>query len=151
MSYKASDIANKILAKATNDFNNLDSGGSLISNMKLQKMLYYMQGYYLAFFDEDFFDEDIEAWMYGPVVPSIYDSFKTNGNAGISYTKETISLNKEEEALFEEVYRVYSQYSAIGLMNMTHSEKPWNSVPPGIGSIISKSVIKSYFKDRING
>ena len=64
MSYPVLAIANKLLASAT-DYD----GGELMSNMKLQKMLYYQQGYHLAAFGTPLFDEDIEAWMYGPVVP----------------------------------------------------------------------------------
>ena len=71
MAYKALDIANKLLAKATDV-----CGGDLMSNMKLQKMLYYEQGYHLAAFGTPLFDEDIEAWMYGPVVPCVYEHFK---------------------------------------------------------------------------
>ena len=43
-----------------------------VTNLKLQKLLYYAQGWYLAFFDEPLFDERIEAWLHGPVVPPIY-------------------------------------------------------------------------------
>ena len=59
MSYPVLAIANKLLASAT-DYD----GGELMSNMKLQKMLYYQQGYHLAAFGTPLFDEDIEAWMY---------------------------------------------------------------------------------------
>ncbi len=64
MAYKALDIANKLLSHAANS-----GEGELMSNMKLQKMLYYQQGFHIAYFNTPLFDEDIEAWMYGPVVP----------------------------------------------------------------------------------
>ena len=144
MSYKVIDIANKILEKASySEFE------GLICNLKLQKMLYYMQGFHLAYFKSPLFNEDIEAWMYGPVVPSVYKEFKAHGNAGIEYNDEVIELTKEEEALFNEVYRVYGDYSAIGLMNLTHSENPWKSVTPVVGSIIEKETMKTYFKKRL--
>jgi uncharacterized phage-associated protein len=144
MAYNAIDIANKIIAKASNS-----EADELICNMKLQKMLYYMQGFHLAFFETPLFNEEIEAWMYGPVVPSVYEAFKSNGNAGISFKEDPIKLSPDEEALFNEVYRVYGVYSAIGLMNLTHSETPWKSVPTGIGSIIKTEVMQEYFKKRI--
>lgn len=108
-----------------------------------------MQGFHLAFFETPLFNEEIEAWMYGPVVPAIYETFKSKGNAGITYVGETIKLTKEEEAMFDEVYRVYGAYSAIGLMNLTHAELPWRSVKTGVGSVISKKVMQDYFKKRI--
>ena len=144
MVYDVLEIANKIIAKPSkSEFE------GLICNMKLQKMLYYMQGFHLAYFDTPLFNEDIEAWMYGPVVPSVYEYFKSYGNSGITYDKDVIMLSKEEETLFNEVYRVYGDYSAIGLMNLTHSETPWKSVPTGVGSIIDKEIMKSYFKKRL--
>jgi len=144
MGYAVIDIANRILERASKS-----EAEGLICNMKLQKMLYYMQGFHLAFFDKPLFDDDIEAWMYGPVVPSVYETFKSHGNAGIEYNGETIKFTKEEESLFNEVYRVYGAYSAIGLMNLTHSETPWKSVSTGVGSVIDKETMKDYFKKRI--
>jgi len=144
MAYEAIDVANKILAKASKS-----DTDELICNLKLQKMLYYMQGFHLAFFGTPLFDEEIEAWMYGPVVPSVYHAFKSNGNVGIPFDGKTIELNSDEESLFHEVYRVYGNFSAIGLMKLTHSETPWKSVPTGVGSIIEKDTMRKYFKKRI--
>jgi uncharacterized phage-associated protein len=144
MAYNVLDIANKILAKASKS-----EVEELICNLKLQKLLYYMQGFHLAFFEKPLFDEEIEAWMYGPVVPSVYNQFKANSNNGIKYEGEAIKLDDKEELLFNEVYRVYGAYSAVGLMNMTHSELPWKSTPTGVGSTIDKEKLKSYFKRRL--
>jgi uncharacterized phage-associated protein len=145
MAYKALDIANKILAKASSS-----DSEELISNMKLQKLLYYQQGFHLAYFGTPLFDEEIEAWMYGPVVPAVYYWFKNNDNRGIEYSDDTITLSlNEEEALFNEVYKVYGKYSAIGLMDMTHQEMPWKSTNIGVGNIITKDKLKSFFKKRI--
>jgi uncharacterized phage-associated protein len=144
MAYKVLDIANKILAKAAES-----ECDELICNLKLQKMLYYMQGFHLAYFGAPLFDDDIEAWMYGPVVPAVYENYKQNGNGGIQPQKETILLNENEEALFNEVYRVYGAYSAIGLMNLTHSEMPWKSTPTGVGKVIDKNKMDAFFKKRL--
>ena len=144
MIYAVLDIANKMIAKAS-----CSDSGELISNMKLQKMLYYQQGFHLAYFGTPLFDEEIEAWMYGPVVPCIYEYFKPNDNRGIEYSDDVISLSTEEEALFNEVYRVYGKYSAIGLIEMTHNETPWKSTPAKVGSVISKDKMKAFFKKRL--
>lgn len=144
MSYKVIDIANKLLECAASS-----PEGELMSNMKLQKMLYYQQGFHLAYFDTPLFDEEIEAWMYGPVVPCVYDAYQSYGRKGIEPEGTVIMLEKEEEALFAEVFRVYGAYSAVGLMNMTHSEKPWKSTPTGMGNVIQKSSLKMFFKKRL--
>lgn len=144
MVYKVLDIANKLLSKAA------DNGAEeLMSNMKLQKMLYYQQGFHLAYFNEPLFEEDIEAWMYGPVVPSVYNQYKSNGNKGISPIAKEIKLEDKEEALFNEVFQTYSVFSAAGLMNMTHGEKPWKTTPTGVGNVISKDKLYSFFKKRL--
>lgn len=145
MSYNVLDIANKLLCKAANC-----SGGELMSNLKLQKMLYYEQGYHLAKFGTPLFQEEIEAWMYGPVVPSVYEYYSKFGANGISPEKEEIGLNDAlEEKLFDEVFIAYSPYSAIGLMYKTHEEKPWKTTPVKVGSVISKDKLAKFFKTRI--
>lgn len=145
MTYKVEDIANKILSKAATS-----DSGELISNMKLQKLLYYMQGFHLAFFGTPLFDEDIEAWMYGPVVPSVYEKYKRWGNVGLNPdTDVIINLDSDEENLFDEVYKIYSEYSAIGLMHLTHQETPWRTTPTGVGNIIHKNTLRNFFKTRI--
>lgn len=144
MAYNVLDIANKILAKPNSEYE------ELISNMKLQKLLYYMQGFHLAYFGTPLFDDRIEAWQYGPVVPSVYDHFHKYKSQGIKPESEKIiTLSEEEEHLFDEVYKVYGEYSAIGLMNMTHSEFPWSSTAIGKGNVISREKMKNFFKSRI--
>lgn len=145
MVYPVLEIANKLLLKAQET-----AGGELMSNLKLQKMLYYEQGYHLAKFGSPLFADDIEAWMYGPVVPSVYYHFNVFGATGISPEKEeAISLNALEEKLFDEVYRAYSPYSAVGLMHMTHEEKPWKSTPVKVGNVISKDKMAKFFKTKL--
>lgn len=144
MAYKVLDIANKLLSRAANN-----GEGELMSNMKLQKMLYYQQGFHLAYLDTPLFDEEIEAWMYGPVVPCVYNRFKGNGNSGLEPCSEEIELSDLEEALFNEVFQVYGAYSASGLMNMTHNESPWLTTPTGVGNVISIEKMKEFFKTRL--
>lgn len=146
MAYKVIDIANQLLIKAY-----MEGDGELMTNLKLQKMLYYQQGFHLAYFGTPLFEEEIESWMYGPVVSSVYNHYKVNGRNGIvpDNKMEFSFENKTEEALFNEVYRVYGKYSATGLMNMTHNESPWKSTPRGEGSVISKEKLTSFFKSRL--
>ncbi len=148
--FKAIDIARKLLLTAKRD-SVIEGQGELMSNMKLQKMLYYEQGFHLAVFGTPLFEEDIEAWMYGPVVPAVYEVYKDYGYNGIDPGKvEEVSLSDREQALFDEVYKVYGAYSAIGLMNMTHRESPWANTPTGVGSVISRDKMVEFFRTRIN-
>lgn len=144
MAYPVLSIANKILA-----YGAAAEQGELFSNMKLQKLLYYVQGFHIAVFNLPLFDEDIEAWMYGPVVPTVYEHYQENGNRGIAPNEIPITLEAEEERLFNEVLRIYGNYSAIGLMNLTHNEKPWQSTPEGKGNVITKEKLGEFFRTRL--
>jgi len=143
MAYKALDIAKKLIFKAQNDEPN---GGERLTNLKLQKLLYYQQGFHLAAFGTPLFAEDVEAWMYGPVVPVVYDTFSEYGSSALPEEKDDTPLQDEEEVLFNEVYDAYREFSAIGLMNRTHTEKPWiDAVPHDRGTVIPQESMKSYF------
>ena len=141
MAYKALDIANKIVSKTDLEH------GDTISNLKLQKMMYYQQGFHLAYFGTPLFDEDIVAWQYGPVVPSVYKEYKSFESNSISTSKEGISLSDDEEELFNNDYEEYNQFSAVALMKMTHEESPWKTTE--INSVISRDKMMSFFKTQI--
>lgn len=143
MAYNVMEIANKILATPDTKYE------ELISNLKLQKLLYYMQGFHLAVFNEPLFEDKIEAWQYGPVVPCVYNKYKEHGTNGIFPEQEPIILTVDEENLFHKVYEVYGVYNAIGLMKLTHKEEPWTSTPVGKGHIISRDKMKAFFKTRL--
>lgn len=145
MGYKVFDIADKIIAVSLSQA----EVGDVMTNLKLQKLLYYMQGFHLAVFDTPLFDEDIEAWQYGPVVPLVYHKYKDNGAGAITSENEPISLNNDEERLFNQVYKIYGDFSAVGLMNLTHAERPWKETPVGVGNVISHDLMKEFFKTRV--
>lgn len=125
-----------------------------ITVTKLNKLLYYSQGTFLATTGKELFAEEIEAWPYGPVVPSVYKQYKSDINKGmpiIPPTKE-ISLHLTSDAieLLEETLTYFGQYSATHLTEMTHSETPWiNAYNQGEGTIIPKTVLQDYFKAEI--
>lgn len=148
MAYKALDIAKKLIFKAQEDEAN---GGDSLTNLKLQKLLYYQQGYHLAAFGIPLFDEDVEAWMYGPVVPIVYDQYSIYGSSSLPDVDSTITLTDDEEELFNEVYNAYRDFSAIGLMNRTHKEKPWKEATPhDRGTVITQKSMKEYFVTQID-
>ena len=143
MAYNAIDIAKKMIFMAQEDEAN---GGECLTNLKLQKLLYYQQGYHLAAFDTPLFEENVEAWMYGPVVPKVYSTYSEFGAQSLPVESGSpLTLNEEEEVLFSQVFDAYRDFSAIGLMNKTHQEKPWkDALPHDKGTVIPldrKSVV----------
>ena len=129
---------------------NIDDAGDLVSNLKLQKLMYYAQGFSLALFEQPLFVEEIHAWQHGPVVPALYHQFKEYGSGAISTPDEfdPDSLSVKQQELLDEVYDVYGQFSAWKLRNMTHDEPPWQEAM-GTGSIISQQSMKDYFKTQL--
>ena len=127
--------------------------GEIISNLKLQKMLYYLQGFFIAVFDKKLFKEPIVAWQYGPVVVDAYHHFKTfeNGAILLKGGEKKIKLSEKEYALFKAVMEEYGQFSAIKLMNMTHEEPPWKQTysEKSPGKEITYERLKKYFKTQI--
>lgn len=116
--YRAADIANYYIWRANTD----EEFGVNITNLKLQKLLYYAQGFSLAWRGHPLFDEPIEAWAHGPVVRSVY--FAHNGGRAAPLPTpadfDPDAIDAETRELLEEVYSVYGQYSAWGLRNLTH-------------------------------
>ena len=144
MAYNAIDIAKKIVCKTDVEH------GDTISNLKLQKLLYYMQGFHLAFFGTPFFNESIVAWTYGPVVPVVFNEFKKFKKRAINpenYRDELVLAN-EEQQMFDMVYGEYNRFSAVALMQMTHTEGPWKN--HGIGDVITNEELRSFFLTQID-
>lgn len=142
---KLEDVANCFLyLDETND-------GDGISNLKLQKLVYYAQGFYSALFDKHLFNNEISAWTHGPVVQELYHNCKQYGRNSIPLASDFDkgSLNEEEFGLIEEVFDVFGQYSAWKLRNMTHEESPWLD-HESEANVIPFEEITDYFKTRIN-
>ena len=140
----ASDVAKWFIVR-----NRLEeiNDGDPITNLKLQKLLYYAQGAALALEDEKLFDEDIYAWKHGPVVVSVYNEYKKFGSSGIVLEDgfDIHQIDEKTTKILEEVYNVFGQYTAWRLRNMTHEEMPWLSTRRN--EIIDTQIIKKYFKE----
>ena len=141
MAHQAIDIANALLCLADPNV------GDVISHLKLQKQLYYTQGFSIAFYDKPIFDDEIVAWRYGPVVRNVYNHFKEYGAGAIPLPNsyEGTKLSKEDSLLIAEIYRDYGQFSAFKLMEMTHEEPTWKNAIKTKSKIITQSAMKEYF------
>ena len=127
--------------------------GSYISNLKLQKLVYYSQAWHLALHDQALFDEDFEAWVHGPVIPGLYHSYKHFGWKPI---QEEITLDLPEATLsyLKEVADEYFACDAYELEQMTHAEAPWQRARVGLmpdqasTNINQKTWIQEYYTAR---
>lgn len=141
--YSASDIAKWFLAYNRKVMEEEDS--EYISNLKLQKLLYYAAGTYYAITNELLFEDPIMAWRHGPVVESVYHEYKANGSSGIVFDEpfDFEKFDTRTSNILEEVYDYFGQYSAWKLRNMTHDERPWKETD--LNCEISPDVIRDYF------
>ncbi len=149
-----------------------EDSGDGISNLKLQKLVYYAQAWHLAVTGEPLFLDDLEAWKHGPVVRSLYIKYKHFGWEPIRIPSLTpVVLNAKPwefmviprprtpvpdidagtRSILNEVWQTYGQFSAKRLEELTHTENPWIDARRGCGpgdasrSIISIDVMRNYY------
>ena len=118
--YKAIDVS-AYLVKLSIDI------GEPLTNMKLQKLLYYLYSWYAVEKGEPLFEEPFYAWKYGPVVIPVYQTYQKYG-ADIIRSSESGNPDALDEAtklLADDVFSVYGNKTAIELMELSHSEAPW--------------------------
>lgn len=121
-----------------------------LTNMKINKLLYFAQGYYLKKYGVPLFDDVIEAWEHGPVVAEVYAAYKKYGDKPITeYDAGAIAeVKPEAEDILYGVARKYGRYTASALRNMTHVVgSPWDLVyqEGHTHTEIPLSFIQSYF------
>lgn len=114
----AIDTAHYLLAVSS-------EAGDYLTNLKLQKLLYYAQAWNLALYDQPLFEDCIEAWVHGPVVPSVYREFKEFGFQPIDREVVAPSLSDQVTKHLDEILRVFGGFSSYQLEVMAHSESPW--------------------------
>jgi len=107
-----------------------------MTNMKVQKLLYYAQSLHLALFDEPLFEDEIQAWRYGPVCPPAYH-FYSQFEAEQLPMPDKYSFSQipdDRKDLLEEVWDYFGQHHAYYLSGMTHVEFPWKKARKGLPS-----------------
>lgn len=148
------ELANYILAKV-----------GPMNHLKLQKLIYYVEAYHLAYFDTSIIDDDFEAWLHGPVSRKIWDHMKESANIydliRISGDKNNIAndfkntITEDQLGLINDVLKEFGSESSYNLECMTHSEDPWKKAREGCApgdkceTIISKEVMRKYYKQNL--
>jgi uncharacterized phage-associated protein len=128
--------------------------GSFISNLKLQKLVYYAQAWHLALHDAPLFDQDFQAWIHDPVIPSLYQDYKSFGWQPI-LKEATPNLPPTVSQFLEEVAGEYFACDAYELEQMTHIEEPWRRARGNLlpdqpcNGVIKKEWMKEYYRKRV--
>ncbi|MBK8483153.1 MAG: DUF4065 domain-containing protein [Saprospiraceae bacterium] len=126
------DISNYFISLA-------NDSGSFISNLKLQKLLYYAQAWHLAKFKERQFEGEFQAWIHGPVLPESYQEFRQFHWKPIlkdvdkNFHKQfSASLNPEHAEMLFNVVNEYFGQEGYTLEKLTHNEDPWKLARIGL-------------------
>lgn len=157
MIYNALDVSRYIV-----NYSNAKDYG--ISNLKLQKILYFVQAYFLIQTGSPCFKEKIEAWDFGPVVPKAYCEYKQYGCGDIPTTKsfimidkdniwnskrvefEDIAISDDDKSLIDKVIDKFSEYSATDLVELTQHQIPWmDAIVSNQSNEITNKSIFEYF------
>jgi uncharacterized phage-associated protein len=118
-----------------------------LTNLKINKLLYYAQGHYLTRTGKPLFNAKIEAWDLGPVIPDVYRKYKSCGKKVLVNTKQyENNLTDEEFDTLLDVAAKYGKYTAAHLVDKTHSQDtPWANTPKG--NVISIDDIETHFNN----
>jgi uncharacterized phage-associated protein len=137
----AIDVAKYLLVKAHHD-------GELITNLKMQKLLYYAQAWHLVNFKTPLFCDTIQAWKYGPIVENAYHRFKKFRYSPIVCKDAEGVIAKipvKTQKYLDAFYVAYINYSASDLTQMSHNDEPWkNSVGKSDCTIPNKTILEYY-------
>lgn len=138
-----------------------ESQGEKISPMKLQKLVYYAHGWFAGHTGQPLINESIEAWQYGPVIPSLYHEFKRYGAGMISskacaafpFDPNPVPAPSDENLrrFLSSIWNSYGKYTGIALSEMTHApgspwEQTWKANPGVKGVDIPFERIAEHFK-----
>lgn len=121
-----------------------------MTNLKVNKLLYYAQGVFLARTGKPLFRNKIEAWPLGPVVPTVYRKYKVCGKRPIESDEDvdqSIFTETELEALLD-VMREFGQYTGSTLVSLTHQPgTPWSNARERGSVVLSQHDMRNYFTE----
>ena len=141
MNYRAIDIAKYILRYCTEQ-------NRPISNLKLQKMLYFI---WMDFYKEtgrDLFRDEFCAWQLGPVIPDVYDEYCAYAGMPIIATCPVEEINSQDRRVLDSRIEKYIPISASALVDRAHQpDTPWSLIykgPARRGDVIPFSRMKEW-------
>lgn len=131
--------------------------GDSLTNLKLQKLVYYAQAWFLAIHNEPLFRERLEAWAHGPVQPQLYRDFKQFGWNPISANVKRPTFNDSRvQPHLDEIMDVYGDLTGHHLERLVHQEAPWKSargnIPPDAAStsVIPHEAMRDFYRKMLN-
>lgn len=162
------------VANAFLDLQAADTGNfPRIDQMKLYKLVFYAQAWWLAQKDSSLFEEDVLAWPWGPVVKELYGDFKSSGRSPITHQRATTITktgasvfdfriaepekpNAEVMSFLKQIWDIHKPFTGIALSNATHAKgEPWTIIKDlhdgdlSDKPLIPVEVIRDVFKGKL--
>lgn len=127
-----------------------------VDQMKLQKLLYYAQGWHLAWYGDPLFGDAVEAWAFGPAVGDVYSAYKDCGDEPITQAVggDPGKLGDRERKALKAVVHAYGSLTGPQLASLTHREEPWVAAREGYEDgqrsrrAIARDSLRRYFQER---
>ena len=116
-----------------------------MSNLRLQKTMYFLEAYFLSQRGTSLFPEDFIAMDYGPVISNVYDYFKVYGRDIIPSQPINVNLSEPQKNEIIQLVNKLAEYDVYDLVYTTHKYEPWKSAPR-LG-VIPKQAIRKYHTD----
>ena len=141
MHYNVLDIAQYIIQK-------YNEQNICINNLKLQKILYFIQAEFLVATNQPCFCDEIQAWNFGPVIPTVYREYAAFGSTNIPYFKKTdvqYLFHKKDIKLIDDITNQCSKYSSSSLTDITMNQTPWLSAYGQQNNVIAYKDIQRFF------
>lgn len=123
-----------------------------INVFKLNSLLYIMQASYLHYYNKPLFDEDFEAWMAGPILPSVWKKYKKFGGGSIISGDFQYNIKDEVMAFLNDIIEMFWECNESSLNDMLISQKAYKDafelrIPNcDIIPVIEKDAIKTLYK-----
>ena len=149
MTYSAQQVADTIAFHA-------EARTIEIDPLKMQKLLYYAQAWFLVFFSEPLFEENIEAWVHGPVVRSVFCYYRDRGWNKITDSGTSIGDCKVVDHV-SQLLDVYGGFTGRQLERLSHQESPWmiarGGLAPEVSSraVITHESMNDFYLQAMNG
>lgn len=146
--YDAATVANRFIELA-------EKQGRRLTPMQLIKLVYIAHGFSLAMLRRPLLKESVEAWRYGPVVPSLYRRLKKYGSGEVGEIippafpgLRTQELDLSDERLLDAVFEKYGGFNGVQLSHLTHRRgTPWaeSYTPDELGTPINNALIQTHY------
>ena len=106
-----------------------------VSAMKLQKICFYVQSWYIAKYNRALFKHDFQAWKYGPVSPTLYEYHAKKATVSLSNTNipgNDQNIPEDDKEFIKAVVSIYGRFTGLQLSELSHSQDPWKNARRGI-------------------